>query len=69
MDDEPEDTRPAVNVHVGALGVRLCVGALPFTPTMTPEVALGLAERLKEAAGLYEKHYRAFVHDETDTVH
>lgn len=69
VSDEPEDDRSYVKVHVGHKGIMLCVGALPFTPTMTPEGALGLAERLKESAALFERHYRAFVHDETDTVH
>lgn len=67
--DMSDDERPLINVVVGPRGVSLCVGALPFAPTMTPDVALGLADRLIEAAAVFEKHYRAFVHEESGTTH
>lgn len=68
-DPDMSDERPLINVVVGPRGVSLRVGALPFAPTMTPDVALGLADRLVEAAAVFEKHYRAFVHDESGTTH
>lgn len=69
MDDEPEDTRPLINIHVTSNGVQLAVGGLPFSPTLDAGQARRFGKRMGEAADLWEKCYRAFVHDETDTLH
>lgn len=50
------------DIEVWPEGIRLTVGPKVLC-TFTPECAASLGPRLAEAVELWEKHFRAFVHD------
>ena len=70
MSDEPPEERDVdmLNVHVCPTGVQIVLNGFASRPFCATTAVL-LGNRLVEAAGVWERTYRAFVHDETDTVH
>lgn len=57
-----------LHIHVSPIGIEVTANGVLIL-AMLPAVAATFSSRLAEAVALYEKHYRAFRHDETTTTH